>query len=416
MDRDTIIELFQPILRNPTRTLMACVGVGWGIMMLIVMVGSGNGLENGVASEMRGIARNSAFMWSSATTLPYKGFQAGRRFELNNSDVDYIRENIPEVEVISPRNQLGGYRGTNNVSRGSKTGAFNIYGDYPEYMLIEPVLIRKGRYINQSDIEEKRKVCVIGEQVARILFAEGENTIGGIVQLNGINFKVVGVFGTMKSGEDALEETESIYIPFTTFQRAFNWGDEVGWLSILSREDVPIQETEDIVMAALKERKSVHPEDKRAFGHFNMAERMEEVNLIFGAFDIVGFSVGSLVLLAGIIVIINIMLITVNERTREFGVRRALGATPQSIIRQIIAETLLLTIVSGFVGMMVGVGIIELVNSLLGGGGDTPFQNPEVSLLVIILALGVMVVFGALAGLIPAYRAVSIKPVDALRS
>ncbi|MFT4679739.1 MAG: putative ABC transport system permease protein [Flavobacteriales bacterium] len=416
MDRDTFIEIFQVILRNPLRTFMASVGVGWGIMMLIVMVGAGNGLENGVKSDMRDRAFNSLYMWSMSTTKAYKGFQPGRRFELTNEDVAYLKENVPEMAVVSPRNQLGGYRGSNNVSRGSKTGAFNVYGDCPEYRFIEPVPITAGRYLNENDMAECRKICIIGEQVKRILFKEGEDPIGQYIQLHGINFKVAGVFGTTRSGEDGIEATQTIYIPLSTFQKAFNYGNIIGWLSMLSKDGVDVRDLEAKVLAILKERKSVHPNDQRAFGYYNMAERTEEMQLVFGAFDIVGFAVGTLVLLAGIIVIINIMLITVNERTREFGVRRALGAQPKSIVTQVVMETLLLTIVSGCAGMMVGVVMLELVSFAIGEGSDAPFQNPEISLSVILLALGVMIIFGAIAGLLPAFRAVAVRPVEALRS
>jgi len=417
MDRDSLLEIIQVILRNPIRTILASIGVAWGIMMLILMVGAGNGLENGVKQEMEGVAQNSMFMWTMSTSMPYNGFRQGRSIELNNSDVDFIRSQVPQVSIVAPRNQLGGWRGANNVIYGTKTGAFNVYGDYPQFQLVEPVEIVEGRFVNQGDIQDYRKVCVIGPKVSEVLFEKGSEPLGKYISISGVNFCVVGIFKSAKVGEDAEEDNQSIYVPFTTFQRAFHTGDEVGWLSMLSAEGYTVKEMEDAVMASLKQRKSVHPEDKRAFGSWNLQERMEEMNTIFGAFDIVGFFMGFLVLLAGIIGIVNIMLITVKERTKEFGVRRSLGAQPSQIIFQVMKETLLLTILAGLVGMMMGIGLLELVNLAIGDEGSTgSFKNPGVDLELVVTALIVMIISGAVAGLLPALRAIAIRPVDALRS
>lgn len=417
MDRDAWVEIFQVIIRNPLRTFLAGIGVAWGIMMLILMVGAGNGLENGVKEDMMGRAQNSMFLWSMRTTMPYKGYKEGRSIQLKNDDVTYLRDNVPEVGIVAPRNQLGGWRGSNNVSAGAKTGAFNIYADYPEYIDIQPVEILSGRYINYGDIQEKRKTCVIGSGTRDILFGKGSDPIGENIRINGISFKVVGVFGSMLTGEDAIEESQTIFVPFTTFQKAFNFNDRIGWLSFLSAEGYSVDEMKEAVMTALKDRHSVHPNDPRAFGEWNMAERMKEVNQIFSAFDIIGFSMGFLVLIAGIIGIINIMLITVKERTKEFGIRRSLGATPNNVIIQVMKETLLLTLIAGCVGMIIGVFMLEGVNVALSGMGDTgSFKEPGVGWLLVALALGAMIISGAIAGLLPAFRAVSIRPVNALRA
>ncbi len=417
MDRDSWLEIFQVIIKNPFRTFLASIGVAWGIMMLILMVGAGNGLENGVKADMLGRAQNSMFLWSMSTSRPYKGYKEGRWLEIDTDDVEFLRQNVPEISIVAPRNQLGGYQGSNNVAFENKTGAFNIYADYPEYIDIQPVSILAGRYINYSDIQSQRKTCVIGDQVRNILFGIGANPIGENIMINGISFKVVGVFGSLKTGEDAIEETQSIFIPFTTFQRAFNAGNIVGWLSFLSADGYTVDEMKEAVMTALKFRLSVHPDDQRAFGQWNMQERMEEIDLVFSAFDIIGFSMGFLVLIAGIIGIVNIMLITVKERTKEFGVRRSLGATPINIIFQVVKETLLLTLTAGCVGVILGVGLLELVNSLMSEMGDTgSFKNPSVSLNMVLYALLAMIISGAIASLLPAFRAVAVKPVDALRA
>lgn len=415
-DRDQWNEILQIVVRKPLRAFMACIGVAWGIMMLLIMVGAGNGLENGVTEDMKGIANNSMFMWTQATTKPYKGYQSGRTFYFKNSDVEYIRNNIKEVGVVSPRNQLGGFRGGNNVIYKDKTGAFSIYGDYPEYRKVEPKKILQGRAINDGDIQEKRKVCVIGDQVRLTLFDDND-CLGEYIQINGVNFTVVGVSKPYKSGEDAIEDLESITIPFTTFQKAFNYGDIVGWMALLSADGFSVSEMQSEVMKAMKHRLSIHPEDDRALGSFNLQEMFNMVTMLFAGINILAFFIGFMVLFAGIISIVNIMLITVKERTQEFGIRRAMGATPRMVIMQIMKETLLLTIIAGLVGMIIGVGIIELLNLALANAPSegTSFKNPSVSLSNVVMALVFMIFFSAIAGLLPALRAVAIKPVDAIR-
>lgn len=416
-DLDKWMEILQVILRNPVRALLSGLGVSWGIFMLIITLGSTTGLENGIKADMMDRAENSMFLWTMRTSMPYKGFQKGRWFELNNSDVDFLKSNVSSIDLVSPRAQLGGWRGANNVVRGTETGAFNVYGDMPEYVDIEPIEIVKGRYLNYGDVHEKRKVCVIGERVWQVLYPDGEEPLGTSILINGINFTVIGMYKSFKTGEDADEATQSIFVPLPTFQQAFNFGEEVGWLSILIKPDVPADIASEEVVQTLKYRKSVHPDDPRAFGHWSMAEQFEEMNLVFTGFNLVALVFGGLVLLAGIIGIVNIMLITVKERTREIGVRRSIGATPMTVIKQIVAETVFLTTVAGLAGMIIGVAALEIVSILLEQSGNAgSFRNPGIKLFTVVMALVAMIVMGALAGLLPASRAVSIRPVDALRA
>ncbi len=416
-DGDRWLEMLQVILRNPVRAFLSGLGVSWGIFMLIITLGSTRGLENGIKADMSGTAENSMFLWTMQTSIPYKGYQKGRYFSLNNSDVENLRQTVASVELISPRNQLGGWNGANNVVRGLNTGGFNIYGDMPEYPRIEPIRLHTGRFLNYGDVEAERKVCVIGDRVYKVLFPEGEDPIGEYIQINGVNFVVIGQYGTHRTGEDAEEATSSIYVPLTTFQKVFNFGDYVGWLSILIREDVNADEAAEEVVSALKSRKSIHPDDPRAFGWWSMAEEVAEMNLVFSGFNIVAIVFGGLVLLAGIIGIVNIMLITVRERTKEIGIRRSIGATPLSVITQIMAETVFLTTLAGMAGMIVGVVALELVAKLLESGGEAgSFRDPGIALMSVVRALIAMIVMGALAGLLPAARAVAIRPVEALRA
>jgi putative ABC transport system permease protein len=417
-DRDRALEILQVFLTNPFRTFLSGLGVGWGLFMIVVTVGASNGLENGVTSDMGGRVKNSMFLWSQMTSMPYKGFNRGRRFEFNNSDTEYLRENASSIKLVAPRNQLGGHRGSNNIMRGTKSGAFNVYGDVPGYIEIDPVKILSGRYLNQGDLDNERKIAVIGKRVLELLYDKGEEPIGSTIQVQGVLFSVVGVYSTYKTGEDAEEDNQSIFIPYTTFGKAFNQGDLVGWYSLLMDENIHADSSAAEVMSLMKQRKSVHPDDTRALGHWSMASAFEEIETIFGAFRLISFIFGGLALLAGAIGIMNIMLITVRERTKELGIRRAMGATPFTVMRQIMAETMFLTVLSGLAGVSLGVASLEGVNTLLTsmGGAGGSFRNPEISLHTVLIALGVMLIMGIIAGILPAIRAVAIRPVEAIRT
>lgn len=418
-DRDHFLELIQILVQKPLRTALSGLGVGWGLFMIILTIGSANGLENGVSQDLGDSARNSMFMWTQSTSMPYKGFQRGRNVDLTISDVEYLKANSQTLVATAPQNQLGGWRGSNNVTRGIKTGAFTVFGEYPEQRLIEAKPIQSGRHINNRDISDRRKIAVIGKRVQDILFAKDENPIGNSIRINGVHFAVVGVFGSMRDGEDAEEDLQSILIPFSTFNQAFHYGDEVGWLCLLFDENVHADSAATEVMAVLKSRLSIHPDDNRAFGHWTVAEEYEQIQSVFGAIRWVSFFFGGLALLAGIIGIMNIMLITVRERTNELGVRRALGASPGMIVRQIMGETLFLTSLFGVIGAVLGVATIEGVDAILlssPGMDGGSFRNPEVSVDIVLKSLAIMVVMGAVAGILPAIRAVSIRPVEAIRT
>ncbi|MDE0872197.1 MAG: ABC transporter permease [Flavobacteriales bacterium] len=418
-DQDRWLELIQVLVQNPLRTFLSGLGVGWGLFMIIITIGSANGLENGVTQDLGDSARNSMFLWTQSTSKAYKGFKRGRSIDMNIDDVDYLRANSQTLLAVAPQNQLGGWRGSNNVTRGIKTGAFSVFGEYPEQRLIEAKPLRAGRHINAQDIAGKRKIAVIGDRVKEILFAQGEDPIGASIRVNGVNFTVVGVFGSLRSGEDAEEDVQSILIPFSAFNQAFHMGDDVGWLCLLFNEEVHADTAAAEVLSLLKGRLSIHPDDQRAFGYWTMAAEYEEIQSVFGAIRWVSFVFGGLALLAGIIGIMNIMLITVRERTKELGVRRALGASPGTIIRQIMAETLLLTVLFGLIGAILGVATIEAIDGMLASNPDmqgNSFRNPEVSLKIVAQSILAMTIMGAFAGILPALRAVSVRPVEAIRT
>ncbi len=417
-DRDRWQEIWEVLSKNKLRSILTAFGIFWGIFMMIIMLASGRGLQNGVSQDFGDMATNSMFLWTQGTSIPYKGLPRGRYFSLRLDDVDAIYNNIPEAKLVCPRNQLGGWQGANNVIRGLRTGAFSVYADVPGYAEVELRNMSEGRFINEADLQERRKVCVIGEAVYDALYDPGEEVIGSYVQISGVYFQVIGLFKSVKSGEDALEETQMIHIPFTTFAQAFNRGDRVGWMALMSEDMVKVSEMQEKVLALLKERHNVHPNDERAFGSNNLEEEYERMNNLFTGIKALSFFVGILTLIAGVIGVSNIMLVIVKERTKEIGVRRALGATPWKVMGQIIQESVVLTSLAGIAGLVAGVWLMEGVGqALVQFNMDTgSFRDPEVKFGIVFISLIILIISGALAGLIPAHRAVKIRPVDALRT
>ena len=414
--RDRWNEILEALNSNKFRTLLTAFGVFWGITILVLLLALTNGLKHGVMADFGNFATNSMFMWTQRTSKPYKGLPKGRNFNYKLGDVEAIKSEIPNIKYVSPRNQLGGFRGNNNVIRGTKTGAFEIYGDYPEFIKQQPMDILQGRFISYSDINDKRKTCVIGTDVIKGLYDKNEDALGTYIKINGVNFMVVGTFKMSNSQGDREQDANTIYIPFTTFGQAFNRGDDVGWMAITADDNVPITSIKQKVFDLMKFRHKVDPTDDRAIGHFDLSEQFARVNGLFTILSIVGYFVGALVLMSGIIGISNIMLIVVKERTKEIGIRRALGATPWTVKSQILQESLILTILSGMVGISFSALIIWALNYLLDMNGPVDnFANPSVSMGVVFTALIILVVSGLLAGLIPANSATKMKPVDALR-
>lgn len=417
--RDNWSEIIEALSSNWFRTVLTAFGVLWGIFILVILLAAGKGLENGVKQGFGGMATNTMFMWTQTPSKPYKGLPKGRRYNFKTSDVEALKQNIPDLRFVSPRNQLGGFGGANNVVRGLKTGAYNVYGDYPEVIQQEPMDITSGRFINYSDINEKRKVAIIGEGVRKEMYEAGEEVVGSYLKINGVNFMVIGTYKKKGNNNGNSEEGQKeIYIPFTAFSQAFNRGDTVGWMAITANDGTSITSLKSQVFDIIKARHSIHPEDDRAIGNFDLFEEFSKINGLFIALKGVAYFVGILVLLSGIIGISNIMLIVVKERTNEIGIRRALGATPWAIRGQILLESIFLTIISGMAGIALATGVIALVNFQMQGmdTSDTMFANPSVDLGVVFTALTILIISGLLAGLIPAQNAIRIKPVDALRT
>jgi putative ABC transport system permease protein len=412
-DADRWREVFDTLGANKLRTALTAFGVLWGIFMLIIMLGAGSGLYNGVTSEFQGFATNSLYVWTQRTTMPYKGLPSGRWFSMNNEDTKAIRELVPEARVIAPRNEVGGWRGSANVTRGINTGAYGIKGDYPEVVEIQPFDIQEGRLMNQMDIDQKRKVAVIGAKVVNDLYEPGEEIIGSHIRINGVYFTVVGVIKTKKAGREAEDDAQSIFVPLSAFQQAFNYGNWVSYYGFMPIDGVTVAELQEKILKVLKERHRVHPNDEFAFGTNNNEEGFAEYANVFTGINFLIWFVGTLTLIAGIIGISNIMLVIVKERFKEIGIRRAIGASPLSIVSQIVLEALILTSMAGYIGIVLGVWAVEYAGPMI---EDESFQNPQIDFNTILIALGVLIISGCAAGFLPAYRALEIKPVEALRT
>ena len=391
---------------------MTAFGVFWGMFMLVVMVGAGVALEKGISSEIEGFATNSCFIWSEQTSVPYKGLKKGRYWNMYNEDIILLRQNIPEIQHIAPILFGGGQ--DNNVMRNDKSGTYSLKGNYPSYNLIDESKMIYGRYINDIDIAEKRKVCVIGERVYEVLFPGNEDPLGKNIQVNGVYFQVIGVSRHTSDVNIGGDAQETVVLPFTTMQQAFNQGNVVHFIAVTAMPGVKVKVIEDKIKAVLKNIHTISPDDKTAVGGMNIEDQ-------FTMFLYLGIGIASLIwivglgtLLAGVIGVSNIMLVTVRERTKEIGIRRALGATPQNIIGQIISESVVLTMLAGIAGILLGVGLLHVVGILL-STGDQFFKDPQISFGVAIGALFILVVIGAFAGFLPANRALNIKPIEAIR-
>ena len=416
-NRDRWKEILEVLTTNWFRTVLTAFGVFWGILILIILLSAGKGLENGVKADFGDVATNTMFMWTRGTTKAYMGLPIGRRFNFKTEDVETLREKFSDLLYISPRNQLGGFGGANNVINGLKAGAYNVYGDYPEIIKQEPMSITAGRFLNQNDIDEKRKVAVIGGAVRNELYEKGETAIGTYIKIQGVNFMVVGTYKKNSNDGDGEEGQKQIFVPFTAFSQAFNRGNNVGWMAITAKDGTSITDLKGAIVNEMKVKHKVHPEDARAVGFFDLYEQYNRIESLFGAVGFIGYFVGILVLLSGIIGVSNIMLIVVKERTKEIGIRRALGEDPWSIRKQILLESMVLTIISGMTGIIMGALFIFGVNALLDANGPVDmFMNPSVGLGVVTAALVILIISGLLAGFIPAQSAIRVRPIDALRT
>lgn len=419
---DKFLEILSTMARNPLRTFLTSMGVFWGILMLVLLLGAGNGLQNGIRAMFEGLDMNSMFVWGQKTTMPYKGFKPGRTYDFKNGDVTALKEQVPELKYVCPRGQLGGYGNDNNVGRNTKTGNYTVCGDYPEIIHIQQMKMTSGRFLNYNDINDKRKICVIGQKIVDELYEQGEEVLGSYIKIQGVFFQVVGVFTINKSGQEAIRDLNTIYVPFSTFQRVFNWGETVGWFALSVKPGIDPYEAEQKVKKILLSRHHISPEDTRAVGSFNAATESAKFNTLFAGLNLIILIVGMGTLFSGGIGVMNIMLISVAERTKEIGIRKAMGATPGNILVMIISEAIIVTFLSGFIGLALGIGIIDLLDYVIGvpvqsaEGEGSMFRRPEIDAWVAIMSVVVLIVIGVFAGWYPASSAVKIDPIKALRT
>ncbi|PXV68060.1 putative ABC transport system permease protein [Dysgonomonas alginatilytica] len=414
-DLDKWQEIWSTITANKMRSVMTGFGVFWGIFMLVFLIGAGNALEGGMEQNIKGFARNSGFFWTNATSEPYKGYRKGRSWNMNNRDLEIIRQKATALEYISP--MLFGGSSSKNVVIGRKSTSAQVMGVYPDQFKIQTQTIIRGRLFNDLDIRKVSKVALIGKTVAENLFDSGQNPIGAYIRVNGIYFQVVGVIRPNSKAQIGADAETSVFIPFSTMQKAFNQGDIIHFMGATAKPGVPVSVLEDQIKTILKTNHSIAPNDDKAARSVNVEKEFQTfANLFLGIRSLI-WIVGLGSLLSGIIGVSNIMLVTVRERTREIGVRRALGAKPMAIVSQIVSESFVLTFIAGFAGLFFGVVILEMISTAMRGGAseDMFFIPPFISFGTAIISMTILISSGLFAGLIPALRALSIKAIDAIR-
>jgi len=413
-DKDKWREIFDSLSRHKLRTLLTAFGVFWGIFMLVLLLGAGKGLQNGVFSQFSDFATNGAIVYGTKTSLPYKGLNPGRWIGLNNGDLQAVKENIADIEYINANINLWGQFA---IMYEGRSGSFRVEGCLPDLLYIAPRTITQGRFLNEQDITLKRKTAVIGRKVKEVLFRDID-PIGKYLNIKNVYFRIIGVFDIASMGEQNWEPTALIQIPLTALQQAFNQGDYINGITITAKKNSSVSLMEKQVKTLLKGRHKVAPEDPEGIGSWNMEENFKRFQGLFGVITIFIWIVGLGTLIAGVVAVSNVMLIIVKERTREIGIRKALGATPYSIITMILQESIFLTGISGYTGLVCGVGIIELTNYFMEKFKMQSefFKNPEIDISVALTATLILVLIGGVAGLIPARNAARINPIEALRS
>lgn len=403
-------EILGTMRRNKLRTFLTAFGVFWGIFMLVLLLGAGKGIENGIWKEFGGGAMNSLFVGAGKTSLPWQGMKPGREIKFANDDLKAIRQQVDGVEILASRNRL---YGEYTIVNGTKNGSYQVYGASAEFFQLNGEKLARGRLLNPLDGVERRKVMLLGEKVHKVLFGDSSG-IGKFVQVKGVFFKVVGTFTS--TGNNGRNE-ERAFVPFSTFQITFNQYNQVHNMVMSSRKGTPVKQLEDQVRTLMAARHKFDPADKQAIYLENNEEEVARFEGLFTGIKLFVSVIGVLTLIAGVVGVSNIMLIIVQERTREIGVRKALGATPLSIISMIVQESVVITSVSGYLGLLAGVALLDAIRYALeqAGGTSSYFDHPEVNIGVALSATVLLVVAGAIAGLVPAIKAANVKPIEALR-
>jgi len=410
IDRDTFREILDSLLRNRSRSLLTGFGVFWGVFMLMILSGGGNGFRELLEKNFEGFAHNTCIVFPNTTTKPYKGFQKDRWWTLTNTDVDRVKNLVPELEVVTPMLSYG----SRNAHKDEFTQQVSLKGVKPEYINIETPKLVYGRFLNNMDQKEEKKVCVIGKKVYKALFPEGGNPCGTRIEIDGIYYSVIGVDyneGNMSINGSA---DETVTVPISTMARTYNSGNNIDLLCFTAKEGVQMVDIIPRIRSIICRQHLIHPDDTQAVPMINTQVMFGIIDNLFTGINFLIWLIGLGTLLAGAIGVSNIMMVSVKERTSEIGIRRAIGATPHQILWQIIAESVVLTLVAGLMGIAASVLILAAVE--LGMTEDGMLKATfQVSFKVAMIAAMLLSLLGSLAGLAPSLRAMAIKPVDAMR-
>lgn len=411
MDIDSYREIFDTITRNKSRSFLTGFGVFWGVFMLIALIGGGHGLKEILQENFDGFATNSAMIWAQSTSKAYKGFRKGRQWDMDDRDVERLKQQIPELSTVSPMV----FSGTKTAVRKDQNVSVNVKGVTPAFANVCDPLLRYGRYLNEMDMKSLRKVCVIGEKVYKNLFPEGGDPCGKMIRVDSVYYSVVGVdyrsSGGISIGGNA---DEAVTLPMSVLRRTYNRGTKVDIIAVTGRGNVQMSTLTERMRSIVARAHSISPSDTQGLTVFNTELMFSMIDKLFKGVNLLIWLVGIGTLLAGAIGVSNIMMVTVRERTTEIGIRRAIGATPRMILSQILSESMVLTLVSGMLGVMMAVGILQLLEMANTSDGIVK-AHFQVNFWTALLASLLVSLLGAIAGLAPAWRAMSIKPVDAMR-
>lgn len=415
--KDTWQEIYHSLRNNKLRTLLTMIGVAWGMFLYVSLLGAAKGMQNGFDKLFSGFATNSIFMWGQHTNIPYAGFPKGRKVDLHLADIEMLQKKIPDIDYISPQNSRGNFGSPGEqMSRNGKTATYTLTGDYPIGNKISEKKLIYGRYLNDADLSGNKNVVVIGEEIYKNFFdhKKNENPLGKSINIKGMFFNVIGVFRAKKGG--GIENDQTSYIPLSTYTKMYNDGDKVDFFAIVSKPDADLTSVEERVKTEMKKKYDISPDDTNAYGSFNLGKEFAKFTGFMKGMQLLTIIVGTLTILAGVIAISNILLITVKERTKEIGIRRAIGAKPAEVRNQILLESVVITLTSGLLGFIFGILLLMILDIFTRNQDEFPFYNPTVDYTNVFSAMAVMVTLGLIVGMIPAQRAVKIRPIEALRS
>lgn len=409
-DIDRYREILDTLTRNKSRSFLTGFGVFWGVFMLVSLLGGGQGLKELLQRTFEGFATNSAIIWAQPTTKPYAGFRKGRQWSMVYKDVERLKQQVPELEVVAPvLSHWGG-----NATFSDKKSSCSMKGLLPNYQDVETPKMYYGRYLNDMDIKQNRKVCVIGKKVYKDLFPGGGDPCGKMICVDKIYYDVVGVDYSSGNMNINGRAEESVVVPLTLMQKAYNLGDSVHMICVTAKPGITMSSISDKMRSVVAHAHQIDPSDEKGIMVFNTEVMFGMLDNLFSGVNFLILLVGIGTLLAGAIGVSNIMMVTVRERTTEIGIRRAIGATPRDILGQIITESVILTAVAGMSGIIFSVIILEMLE--LGNTSDgIVAAHFQVKFWTAIGAIVLISILGVLAGLAPAARAMSIKPVDAMR-